>query len=153
LSKKQPQSPKSGLFTKEKEKNELAKGISYRERIESLLLRRYKSRGGERNVLWLDRVVVTLLCKEQCSGVLERRILSSTSSFLPISAINNTITVSIPPLPSFFLSLYYLFVAVWIKTTLTLLTKMRTKLRRKKLRLHSIFSTKIGTKRAIKPAY
>jgi len=66
-------------------------------------------------VLWLDRVVVTLLCKEQCSGVLERRILSSTSSsFLPISAINNTITVSIPPLPSFFLSLYYLFAAVCI---------------------------------------
>ena len=64
-------------------------------------------------MLWLDRVVVTLLCKEQCSGVLERRILSSTS-FLPISAINNTITVSIPPLPSFFLSLYYLFVAVCI---------------------------------------
>jgi len=64
-------------------------------------------------VLWLDRVVVMLLCKELCSGVLERRILSTTS-FLSISAINNTITVSIPPLPSFFLSLYYLLVAVCI---------------------------------------
>jgi len=68
-------------------------------------------------VLWLDRVVFTLLCKELCSGVLERHILSTTSSFLSISEINNTITVSIPPLSSFFLSVYYLLVAVCINFT------------------------------------